>query len=65
MIRNKVEEIIHLPKVSIKGIWRQLTEVGGGREESRISEINSPRSGEKILLLPFSRVIEDSRKVDC
>ena len=65
MIRNKVEEIIHLPKVSIKGIWRQLTEVGGGREESRIGKINSPRSGEKVLLLSFSRVIEDSRKVNC
>ena len=64
MIRNKVEEIIHLPKVSIKGIWRQLTEVGGRREESRIGEINSPGSGEKILLLSFSRVIKDSRKVD-
>ena len=64
MIRNKVEEIIHLPKVSIKGIWRQLTEVGGGREEGRISKINSPGSGEKILLLSFARVIEDCRKVN-
>ena len=40
--------IIHLAKISVKSIWRQLTEVRGGREESRIGEINSPGSGEKI-----------------
>ena len=56
--------IIHLAKVSIKGIWRQLTKVWGGRQESRICKINSPGSGEKVLLLSFSRVIEDCWKVN-
>ena len=59
------QKCIHLAKISIKSIWRQLTKMWGGREESRISEINSPRPGEKVLLLPFSRVIEDCRKVNC
>jgi hypothetical protein len=55
----------YLAKVSIKSIWRELTKMWGGREKSRIGEINSPGSGEEVLLLPFSRVIEDCRKVNC
>ena len=58
------ETILHLAEITIKSIWWQLTQMWRGREKSRIGKVNSPGSGEKVLLLSLSRVVEDSRKID-
>ena len=54
----------HFPQISVKSIWRDITDTGWRRQDGCIHEVSSPGPGEEVFLFPLGWVVENCGKID-